>query len=104
VGGVKPEIERVSLAEIERKHPQVMTPAELEPGCVYVLQSGRFISTWNYMGVQHLQHAVTLDAVALHHFHGPRVDADVFIQAKSDGTYIDSVGTRIVVRKWMGED
>jgi hypothetical protein len=100
----KPETERTTLAEVEANHPQVMSPSELELHQVYVIQSAKYISTWNYVGVRHLMHAVTLDAVVVHCFHAPRVNADACFEAKPDGTYRDAVGTRIVIRKWTGKD
>jgi hypothetical protein len=84
-------------------YPQV-TAAELERHRVYVISGARVHATWNYEGTRHTLHPKTLDAIVVHHFHGPRLNLDVFLQACADGTFTDAVGTRIVVRRYTGAD
>jgi hypothetical protein len=84
-------------------HP-VVRAAELERFHVYILESARYASTWNYIGVVHTLHPVTLDAVPAYHFEGPRADLNVFLLSMPDGSFSDLAGTRIVIRRYIGED
>ena len=96
------EIVRTTPAEFE-KHP-VVTAAGLELHRVYVVQSAKLVTTLNYMGKVPLLDPVSLDVIVTHHFHGPRANLDVYLAAMPDGSFTDAVGTRITVRRWMGED
>ena len=97
------EAVRTTLEELEATHP-VVTASELELHKVYIIQSIRHIVTLNYMGSGLAMHPITLDTMKIHHFHGPRAGLDVFIAACPDGSFTDASGTRLTVRKWMGDD
>jgi len=96
------EVVRTTLAEIEAM--PAVTAAQLELNRVYVIQGARNIATLNYGGATLGIHPVTLDAMKLHHFFGPRMGLHVFLAAREDGSFTDVDGTRIVVRLWTGED
>ena len=91
----------MTLAELEAM-PRVGV-AELELHHVYVIQSDKWISTWNYEGSVHALHPVTLDTVVAHKFWGPRVSIGFLLEARPDGTFADIAGTRIVIRRYPEE-
>jgi hypothetical protein len=96
------EVVPITLAEIEAM--PIVRAAELELRKVYVIQTARHVATLNYMGTTLKMNPVTLDTVKVHHFHAPRIPLNVFIHATPDGSFADAVGTRITIRRWMGED
>ena len=97
----QPEIVRTTKEEIEAM--PAVSAAQLELHGVYVIQSPRHLATMNYMGKKNALHPVTLDAVVVHHFQGPRIRLDVFLMAV-DGHFTDADGTKLTVRRWTGED
>jgi hypothetical protein len=98
-----PEFTEIKTPADLEVHP-IVRASELELHRVYVVQSARHIVTLNYMGAAWTLHPVTLDTVKTHHFHGPPVGLDVYLVAKSDGSFSDAEGTRLTVRRWMGKD
>ena len=85
-------------------HPQIR-PSELELNHVYVVQGPRFASSLNYVGVLHTVDPRTLDALVVHHFHGPRVNLNVFLAVTPDGAALrDQMGNTIILRKYTGPD
>ncbi len=92
-----------ALRFVAEEHPAV-TGSELELHRVYVLQSARFAATLNYVGHDCAFNLGSREFVDLHHFHGPRVNIDVFLRAMPDGSFQDAKGHRVTVRRWTGPD
>lgn len=94
-----PEITTVELEDCPELHV-----ADLELHRVYILQGERVVCTLNYMGKTLSLHPFTLDTIMTHHFHGPRVNVNVFLQAQPDGTLKDAEGHKVTIRRYAGPD
>ena len=66
------------------------------------MQAEGIIATLNYMGSRIMLHPQTLDAVRLHHFHGPRADVNVFLAQVGDGFGDLDGDTPVIIREYRG--
>ena len=96
----KPEVYETTLSD----HPQIL-PSQLELHQVYILQGPKSVATFNYMGVVHPVEPRILGALVVHHFHGPRVNLNIFLAVTPDGSALrDQMGHTIILRKYTGPD
>lgn len=94
-----PEVAKFSYEEC----PEIRV-GDLELHRVYIVQGTKLAASFNYAGKTPSINPITLDAVVVHRFHGPRINYDVMLLGMPDGTFQTGDGEKVIVRKYSGAD